>query len=188
MSVSKESNRTRLTYDDYLLIPDDGNRHEIIDGRHYMNAAPNPVHQLISRHIQFQLMEQLEFTGLADVFNAPADVYFDHFNVVQPDLVVVLKSRPIISKTKIEGVPDLVVEILSPSTRALDLKLKRTLFEKFGVPEYWIVDPDACSVDQLIYGDDKQYRLAASCREQIQLQLEAVTAVVDLSRIWKLLV
>ncbi|MBC7965493.1 MAG: Uma2 family endonuclease, partial [Fuerstia sp.] len=149
MSISPETIRkspTKLTYNEYVLFPDDGNRHEIIDGRHYMNAAPVPRHQAISRHIQFQLYQQVELTRLGQVIDSPIDLQLSDFDVVQPDLVVVLAGNRIITQTRIRGVPDLVIEILSPSNRKHDTELKKRLYEQFAVPEYWIVDPDECIV------------------------------------------
>ena len=106
MSVSHESlpaSPTKLTYDDYVLFPDDGKRHEIIDGRHYMNPAPNPRHQAVSRHIQFQLYEQIELTKLGEVINSPIDLQLSLWDVVQPDIVVVLAANRIITTTKIKS-------------------------------------------------------------------------------------
>lgn len=92
-------------------------------------------------------MTQLEQPGIALVFNAPCDLLFEHKTVVQPDLIVLRKARSdVITKRAIEGRPDLLVEILSPSSREHDQLLKRTAYAKYGVPEYWIVDPDACTV------------------------------------------
>ena len=91
---------TKLTYDEYVLFPDDGKRHEIIDGRHYMNAAPNPRHQAVSRHIQFQLYEQIELKKLGEVIDSPIDLQLSLWDVVQPDIVVVLAANRIITTTR----------------------------------------------------------------------------------------
>lgn len=114
-----------------------------------MTPAPAPRHQTVSRRLQFALMKQLEETGLAQVFDAPIDLMLDDETVVQPDLVVVSKAREgIITNRGIEGVPDLVVEILSPSSGERDLQLKLHLYERFGIPEYWVADPDLRTVTQ----------------------------------------
>ena len=110
MSTSFDEPTVKLTYDDYLLFPSDGMRHEIIHGRHYMNPAPNPRHQTVSRHIQFQLYQQIELTDAGQVFDAPIDLQLSDTDVVQPDIVVVLKSNLIITPTRLKGVPDLVIE------------------------------------------------------------------------------
>lgn len=131
MSTSSETIRkspTKLTYNEYVLFPDDGNRHEIIDGRHYKNATPVPRHQAISRHIQFQLYQQVELTKLGQVIDSPIDLQLSDVDVVQPDLVVVLAENRIITQTRIRGVPNLVIEILSPSNRKHDTELTKLFF------------------------------------------------------------
>ena len=102
----------KLTYRDYVCFPDDGHRHEIIDGDHYMNPAPSTYHQAISRHLQFQLYTQIERRNLGSVIDAPVDVQLTEFDIVQSDLVVVLSGNRIITPTKVKGVPDHLVEIL----------------------------------------------------------------------------
>lgn len=176
--------KTKLTYEHYLLLPDDGKQHEIINGRHYMNAAPTPRHQTISRRIQFQLMEQIENTGHGQVFNSPIDVQFDDFNVVQPDLVLVLNQNDIVIETRLRGVPDFVVEILSPSTREKDVLLKKQLYEQNGVPVYWIVDPktDTVLVHQL--DSTGRYNEPEAFTDQVSFVTEAVSATVDLKKVW----
>jgi len=136
----------KLGYREYCCFPDDGWRHEIIDGDHVMTPAPSTTHQTVSKRLQHQLYTQIELAGLGLVFNAPIDVQLTEHDIVQPDLVVVLKvpidRTRMITQTKINGVPDLVVEILSPSTAAIDTALKKQLYERTGVAEYWIADPD----------------------------------------------
>lgn len=184
MSISSDESRTKLTYDDYVLLPDDGNQHEIINGRHYMNAAPNPRHQTVSRLIQFQLMEHIEIPGHGQVFNAPIDLQFDEFNVVQPDIVIVMNTNRIVTPTKIKGVPELVVEILSPSTRSRDLQLKKQLYEQNGVAEYWIVDADNRNVSQHRLGEDGRYGQPAQHETEIALAVGGINVTVDLDRVW----
>jgi Uma2 family endonuclease len=124
-------------------MPEDGKRRELIDGDVFVTPAPAPWHQTVSRRLQLALMKSLEERGLAEIYNAPVDVIFDDVNVVEPDLVVVSASRShIVTERAIEGVPDIVVEILSPSTAERDRYWKRQLYERFRVPEYWIVSPD----------------------------------------------
>lgn len=142
---------TKLGYAEYCLFPNDGNRHEVINGRHYMNPAPSPDHQTVSKHLQYFLYTLVELGRLGKVFNAPIDVQLGEFDIVQPDLVVLLNaSKAVITKTRIKGPPELVVEILSPSSSKHDAKLKRQLYEQSGVREYWIVDPKRECVDQLV--------------------------------------
>jgi Uma2 family endonuclease len=149
----------KLGYREYCCFPDDGRRHEIIDGDHYVNPAPSTYHQTVSRRLQHQLYTQIELTGRGVVYNAPCDVQLTDYDIVQPDLAVVLTSRmQMITPTKIKGVPDLLVEILSPSTASNDATLKKQLYERVGVAEYWIVDPDNHTVEQFVLTDGRYAR------------------------------
>jgi len=181
MSISHSDPTTKLTYDDYVLFPNDGKRHEIINGRHYMNAAPSPRHQSVSRHIHFQLYQQIELNGLGEVICAPIDVQLSETDVVQPDLVVVLKENRIITTTKIKGVPELVVEILSNSTLDYDRQLKKQLYEQAGIPEYWIVDPDNQIVDQYKLGENSKYESETASDTIV---FGPTGATVDLRKVW----
>lgn len=174
--------RSRLTYDDLILFPEDGNRHEIIDGVHYMSPAPVPYHQVLSRELLVQLYAAFQSSGLGEVFSAPLDVQFTENDVVEPDLIVVLKDNPIVTDSRIIGVPDLLIEILSPSTSSRDRNLKKRLYESAGVSEYWIVDPDQKVVQQ--YQLQQQvYAEPIVCRERVKYHGVA-SAAVDLTNVW----
>lgn len=142
METQESHEKVQLTYREYALLPDDGRRHELIDGDFFVTPAPNSFHQTVSRRLQRQLMNQLEDQGLALIFNAPFDVILADTSVVQPDLAVVgTNRRYLLSLRGLEGAPSVAVEILSPSNPTADLVLKRALYAKYSVPEYWIVDP-----------------------------------------------
>ncbi|MFP4012321.1 MAG: Uma2 family endonuclease [Spirochaetaceae bacterium] len=183
--------RTKLTYEDYVHFPDDGNRHEIIDGEHYMSPSPTTAHQDASRHIQFQLYRDIEEKGLGRVYNAPMDLQLSDTDVVQPDLMVILaEHRHYVSPSRLLGPPDLVVEILSPATAERDRSLKLKLYEQRGVPEYWLVDLDAHSVSRYRIGA-AGYELTETCEREIvytapaaESRSEDVTARVDLRKVW----
>ena len=133
----------KLTYEDYAAIPDDGRRHEIIDGEHYVNPSPNTKHQLVSIRLVSTLFYFVRDEGLGHVFNAPFDVVFTEHDIVEPDILFVSNARAhIITDQNIQGVPDLLIEILSPSNHRYDKRVKYETYERAGVPEYWIVDPD----------------------------------------------
>jgi Uma2 family endonuclease len=134
----------KLTYDDFLLFPDDGNVHELIDGEHYVTPSPNLRHQLISSHLFLLIGGWLEEHPIGKIFYAPLDVVFSRFDVVEPDLLYVSNERAaeLLSGQHVTGAPDLVVEIGSPGTRKRDETIKRRLYERSAVVEYWIVDPD----------------------------------------------
>jgi Uma2 family endonuclease len=132
----------KLTYDDYVLIPEDGLRHEILDGEHYVTPAPTPGHQIASGNLCGILWHFVREHRLGRVLTAPLDVLFSPHDVAQPDIVFISKERrERIEEKFISGAPDLVVEVLSPSTRRIDELIKRSIYERFGALEYWMVDP-----------------------------------------------
>ena len=134
----------RLTYDDFVLFPDDGKRHELIDGEHYVTPSPNTKHQRVSVNLTGLIWSFLQQQPLGQLFAAPFDVVFSHFDVVEPDLIYLSHARAaaILTEKHIRGVPELVIEIGSPSTRRRDETIKRQLYERAGVSEYWVVDPE----------------------------------------------
>ena len=181
MATSTSTSR-KLGYADYATIPDDGRRHEIIDGEHYVNPAPNLYHQAVSKRLQHQLYTKIELAGLGPLYNAPCDVRLSNHDIVQPDLLVVLSSRThIFTPANVKGAPDLLVEILSPSSVDYDQTLKRELYQRSGVREYWIVDPSKCTLEQLVLKDGEyQSRMAGD-----ELHPEFVDGVViDLQEVW----
>ena len=147
-AVAYKTQRRLYTYDDYLTLPDDGRRYEIIEGELFMSPAPRLSHQDISRNIEFALLKFVQRNHLGVVYYAPVDVLFSEVNVVQPDLVFVSTSnRQILTEANIQGAPDLIIEILSPATAATDRGAKKRLYERYGVKEYWLVDPDSETVE-----------------------------------------
>jgi len=133
----------KLTYDDFVLFPDDGKRHELIDGEHYVTPSPSTKHQRISGNLHFLIRAWLETHAIGQVFFAPYDVVFSEFDVVQPDLLYLSQERAaaVLTPLHVRGVPELVVEIASKGTRKRDETIKRRLYERTGVTEYWVVDP-----------------------------------------------
>ncbi len=149
--IAMKQAKVRFTYNDYLLLPED-KRYEIIDGELYMVAAPNTKHQRVSRRLGAALLQHIEQKGLGEIFIAPYDVVLSDENVVQPDILLVRKERAgVITEANLQGAPDLAVEILSPGTRNKDFELKRKAYARFGVQEYWIVDPDADTIEVLVW-------------------------------------
>lgn len=186
----------KLTYADYVKIPDDGRRHEIIDGVHYingqrhdlvgeeslMNPAPSTYHQSVSGRMYFQLFQQIELSKLGFVFHAPCDVQLSEHKIVQPDIVVVLNDRKwIITPTKIKGAPNLVMEILSPSSEENDCVRKRDVYLAAGVPEYWIIDPLEHTVEQLVLRDGR-YQSEPEANVRRLSILDGVT--IQVNEIW----
>ena len=132
----------RLTYDDLLALPDDGLRHELIDGEHYVAPAPNLKHQIVSMRLSVAIGSFVEQHDSGLLLAARCDVVFSPANVVEPDLLFLSRERSgLATEQNIQGAPDLVIEILSPSTRNRDQGIKRRLYERMGVREYWVADP-----------------------------------------------
>jgi Uma2 family endonuclease len=142
MSLMSGSQR-RLTYDDFLLFPDDGKRHEIIDGVHYLTPSPNLTHQELLGRLYLAIGNFLSTRRhIGRVFLSPLDVVMSKYDVVEPDLLFVAGDQQfILTEANVQGPPALVVEILSPGTRRRDEGIKRRLFDEKGVREYWMVDP-----------------------------------------------
>jgi Uma2 family endonuclease len=137
----------RLTYDDLVRMPEDGMQHEIIDGVHYVTPAPVWLHQRLVKRLLVAIDNHLEVHGGGEVLQAPFDVVFTRWDVVEPDLLLVADDqRSILTEPNVQGAPALVVEVLSPGTKQRDLGIKKALFDRGGVREYWIVDPKADTV------------------------------------------
>jgi Uma2 family endonuclease len=138
----------KLTYEDYVLIPDDGKRHEIIDGEHYVTAAPFVRHQRVVLRLTLHLGNYLEARPLGEILIAPTDVILSPNDIVQPDLLFVSNERSsIIEEKNIQWAPDLAIEIHSGSTRRIDRGVKRQAYERWGVLEYWMLDPERKKAD-----------------------------------------
>ncbi len=144
----------KFTYEDYQHTPED-KRYELLEGALIMAPAPNLGHQRIGTRIGTRLYTFVEERGLGEVFFAPCDVVLSDADVVQPDLLFVSNERAhlLFGGANVCGAPDLVVEILSSSTAGRDRTLKRALYAKHGVKEYWLVDPDARTATVLRLGE-----------------------------------
>ena len=133
----------KLTYDDYAKTPED-ERYELIDGELIMVGAPNMEHQSIQVEIGWRVVTFVKDGDLGWVFNPPTDVLLTDHHVVQPDLIFVSREREhIITEANIQGAPDLVVEILSPSSATRDRQDKFDMYAMHGVAEYWMISPEA---------------------------------------------
>jgi Uma2 family endonuclease len=136
--------RVKLTYDDFVLFPDDGKRHELIDGEHFVTPSPNTKHQRVSVNLVVAIGGWLEMHPIGKLFDAPYDVVFSDVDVVEPDLLYLSNTRAaeVVTPKHVRGAPELVVEIGSPGTRQRDETIKRRLYERSNVSEYWFVDPE----------------------------------------------
>lgn len=139
-----------MTYGDYAELPDDGNRYELVEGvLEMMSPSATIKHQMISFQIQKKLSQSCEDEYY--ILNAPLDVILSPTEVRQPDLVMIHRDRIHIMKNHgIEGAPDLVVEILSPSSIRRDKVSKLKSYAFYAIPEYWIVDPGNSTLEQYV--------------------------------------
>ncbi len=145
--IQERKTRERYTYEDYAKLPDYP-RYELIDGEFILTPSPGTDHQGVSFELSGMLRDFLRKHKIGRAFAAPMDVVFDKWNVCQPDLLFVSNERAsIITSAAVRGAPDMVMELLSPSNSYYDVTKKKDLYERFGVKEYWIVDPMEHSID-----------------------------------------
>ena len=138
----------KMTYDEYCLLPEDRNQYELFDGELVMTPSPSARHQEIVTELATALSNFVKKESLGKVYVAPLDIIFTKFTVLQPDILFVSQERVnTVVRERIEGAPDLVVEVLSPSTFHKDLRKKMAVYSQFGVQEYWIVDPETQSME-----------------------------------------
>jgi Uma2 family endonuclease len=146
---------TRLTYDDFCLYPEDGKRREIINGELFVAPSPETIHQRVVVRLTGRLGQFVESQKLGEVFVGLFDVVFSEFDVVEPDLIYISNARAnVLTDRNVQGAPDLVVEVLSESTARVDRSFKLKLYEKFGVPEYWIIDPEGPAAEIYRRGEE----------------------------------
>lgn len=144
----------KFTYRDYKSLPPSETKiYMLLDGEIIMVPAPIPYHQRVSGNVEHILREFVQSRNLGLVYHAPCDVVLSEKDVVQPDILFILKERSqIITREEIKGAPDLIIEITSPSTAEYDRTYKRTLYARSGVKEYWIVDVDKKEVEIMALG------------------------------------
>ena len=162
--MATQRERAGLTYDDYRQLPDDRNRYELFEGELQVTPAPGTIHQIVVSKLFLALGPHVRRRRLGLVLVAPCDVLLSATTVVQPDLLFVAgERREIVLPAYVKGPPDLVVEVVSPLTARRDFGEKRELYARFGVPFYWLVDPQSleANADAL---QDGVYRRVASAR------------------------
>ena len=143
----------KFTYQDYINTPDD-KRYELIDGELILAPAPRRDHQTVDTRLGWRLARFVEENALGVTYSAPRDVVFSDTNIVQPDLMFISNERMHIdTEAEVWGGPDLIVEILSPSTAARDRTVKQSLYARNGVKEYWLIDADERTIEVLLLGD-----------------------------------
>jgi Uma2 family endonuclease len=159
---------TKFTRADLLVMPQDGRRREILDGELVVTPSPKFSHQAISRRICAAFLEYLEDHPIGEIVYAPLDVILSEFDVLEPDLLFVLNEHRSILKDWVRGAPDLVIDIVSPASATTDRGPKLKAYARFGVPEYWIVDPEQKTIEVYRAGE-QGYDLAQAFQEQEEL-------------------
>ncbi len=176
-----------VTYDDYLELPDDGNRYQIIGGELFMTPAPLSRHQKAARNI-FRLLDNFALENdLGEVFFAPFDVVLSMTDVVEPDILFIAKERlEIIAEKNIVAAPDLIVEVLSDSTEQIDRNQKKNLYANHGVKEYWIADPEKETIEQFILKNDHFKLNAKADRKSTQFKSRLLKELtIDMNDVFK---
>lgn len=177
--------RKKYTYEDYLQLPEDGKRYELIHGELIMTPAPLTIHQKVSLKIVELLLDFLKEHKIGELLFALVDVVLSPENVVQPDILFVGKERSqIITDKNIAGAPDLVIEILSPASGYYDLIDKKELYETFGVKEYWIVDPMKQWIE-IYVNENQKFKLLQRLDKQGVIQSKVLDGLqVELAKIF----
>ena len=147
--------RLKFTVSDYMSMPDNGKRYELLDGEIFLAPSPTFRHQGVQKNLVIALSGVFERTERGWIRGAPLDVVFSDGDVAQPDVMFISNERSdIITDANVQGAPDLAIEILSPGTVIYDRGYKRTLYGRHGVLEYWLVDPEAETVEIFVLGDE----------------------------------
>lgn len=176
--------KKRITYNDYVMIDDD-NRYEVFHGELRMVPAPSMDHQGISANLFCLICTFVKGKGLGRVYNAPVDVVFDDDEVYQPDMVFVKgERRSIIKKNAIQGPPDLVVEIISPSSKYYDTVEKKEVYRKYGVQEYWLVFPGEKAIEVLTLEKLRYQEFSKAKRRGIVKSKTLADLEVDLNEVF----
>lgn len=142
--MNRGTSGTRLSWDDLVQLPEDGKRHELIDGEHYVTPTPVPRHQVVVGNLFGMIWSHLREHRTGHVYTAPFDVILSKHDVVEPDVLYISheRARTIELTPWVKGAPSLVVEVGSPGTRKQDETIKLELYGRYGVDEYWVVDTE----------------------------------------------
>lgn len=163
---------TRMTYEEFMALPEEeGKRYELIEGELIVNPAPNLRHQAIIGNFYYAFRQYFDQHPGGKVYVAAVDVVLSIENVLEPDVIVVLADRASrLQGMNVKGAPNIAIEVLSPGSRRKDEVTKRRLYEKYGVEEYWIADPDTETV--------RLYRRSADVFDRpIEINTEAGGAI-----------
>ena len=185
-AVVERPKRKVWTYEDYLRLEDD-KRYEVINGRLYEMPAPGFEHQSILAYLHYKFYGFVRSQSVGEVLPAPFDVILSETVVVQPDIVFISKDNlKNIKKGRLFGPPDLVVEIISPATVRRDTIVKKGIYERFGVKEYWIVYPDERAVEVWVLNDEGKYELFSVAEGEGKVKSKVLEGLeIDLKEVFK---
>ena len=176
------------TYSDYLQLSDAGNYHyEILDGELVKAPTPTTLHQRVSYKLQYLLLHYFwERDPKAEVFSSPIDLTLSETNVLQPDLVYVPGDSNIVEEQRINGIPELVVEIMSPSTQRKDRLSKLRIYFKAGIPHYWLVDPEVQTIEAFALLDTGEYAVRSGAEgSEAFTHTDFPGLTIELGTLWK---
>lgn len=174
-----------LTYADYAALPDDGRRHELVEGELSMTPAPGSAHQWVVIQLARLLLDHVERHGLGTVWISPIDVILDDSTVLQPDIVYLAKDRERqMRKRGVDGAPTLVVEVASPARSVRDLNRKGELYFANGIPHFWIVEPDRRTLEGRVLGDGRYVAEAVFHGDAVARLRPFSDLEIPLSKIW----
>ena len=160
----------QLTYQEFRELEFDDNdpfHYELLDGELMQKSAPSPYHQRLLGKMYMAFQQYVETNKLGEVFFSPIDVFLNEYNAPQPDLVFVSAAKQhLITNDGIMGVPDLVIEIVSPSSVRRDRYQKRDIYERFGIPEYWIAEWETQSIEVHTLNESGRYVLTGLASAQ----------------------
>ena len=177
--------KKKYTVEDYEKLPEGPPYYQLIEGKLIMSPAPTPSHQRVSIRLSVKLFNYVKEKTKGEVLYSPIDVFLDEENAYQPDIVVILQgSRARITEKGIEGPPDIVVEILSPSTAYYDLTEKKDVYEQVGVKEYWILDP-LRKTFEIYANSQKGFKLISKAKEEGKVKSELLDLELDIKEVFE---
>ena len=183
--MATQPERVILTYEDYAELPADRNRYELIEGELQVTTAPNTAHQRALKNLAYLIEGHVRAHRLGLVLFAPCDVLLSDITVVQPDLLFVAREREaIVEHRYVRGAPDLVVEVLSPTTARTDRETKRQLYARYAVPNYWLIDPQNRAATAYVLESGTYRRLAYARGDQPFAAPPFPDLTIPLTELW----
>lgn len=174
-----------FTYQEYLALPDDGRRYEILAGDLFMSPSPSIRHHDVLASLFVLLRACVSAGRLGKVFISPVDVVLSEINVLQPDLFFVSQERlALVGEKNVPIAPDLVVEVLSPSGDQRDRRIKKGIYQRFGVAHYWILDPDTRRLEEFVL-QQGSFELRTALAGAVPFSPAAFSGLtLDLGQVW----